>query len=66
MASKIWGKVPETIKMSTESLESLESCKSKIRKLKPECDCRFCTTYLHHVSFVNVIKFLFILVLLMF
>ena len=32
MASKIWSKVPETIKMSS----SLESFKTKIRKWKPE------------------------------
>ena len=48
---KIWSKVPETIKMSS----SLESFKAKIRKWKPECDCRHCTKYLHHVGFVNVI-----------
>ena len=51
IAPKIWSKVPETIKMSS----SLESFKTKIRKWKPECDCRLCTTYLHHVGFVNVI-----------
>ena len=51
MTPKIWSKVPETIKMSS----SLDSFKSKIRKWKPECDCRLCTTYLHHVGFVNVI-----------
>ena len=51
IAPKIWIKVPETIKMSS----SLESFKTKIRKWKPECDCRLCTTYLHHVGFVNVI-----------
>ena len=51
MTPKIWSKVPETIKMSS----SLESFKSKIRKRKPECDCRLCTTYLHHVGFVSVI-----------
>ena len=50
MASKIWSKVPETIKMSS----SLWSFKSKIQKWKPECDCGVCTTYLHHVGFVNV------------
>ena len=49
IALKIW--IPETIKMSS----SLESFKTKIRKWKPECDCRLCTTYLHHVAFVNVI-----------
>ena len=62
IAPKIWSKVPETIKMNS----SLESFKTKIRKWKPECDCRLCTTYLHHVGFVNVIYFLFILVSLMF
>ena len=36
IAPKIWSKVPETIKMSL----SLESFKTKIRKWKPECDCR--------------------------
>ena len=51
MAPKIWSKIPETNKMSS----SLESFKSKIREWKPECDCRLCTTYLHHVGFVNVI-----------
>ena len=51
IAPKIWSKVPETIKMSS----SLESFKTKIRKWKPECDCRLCTKYLHHVGFVNVI-----------
>ena len=51
MTSKIWSNVPETIKMSS----SVESFKSKIRKWKPECDCRLCITYLHHVGFVNVI-----------
>ena len=51
MAPKIWSKVPETIKMSS----SLDSFKSKIRKWKPECDCRLCTTYLQLVGFVNVI-----------
>ena len=51
MAFKIWSKVPETIKMNS----SLESFKTKLRKWKPECDCRLCTTYLHHGDFVNVI-----------
>ena len=51
MTPKIWSKVPETIKMSS----SLDSFKSKIRKWKPECDCRLCATYLHDVGFVNVI-----------
>ena len=51
MASKIWSKVPEIIKMSS----SLESFKTKIREWEPECDCRLCTTYLHHVGFVNII-----------
>ena len=51
IAPKIWSKVPETIKMSS----LLESFKTKVRKWKPECDCRLCTTYLHHVGFVNVI-----------
>ena len=51
MAPKIWSKVPETIKMSSP----LESFKTKVRKWKPECDCRLCTTYLHLVGFVNVI-----------
>ena len=51
IAPKIWSKVPETIKVNS----SLESFKTKIRKWKPECDCLLCTTYLHHVGFVNVI-----------
>ena len=51
IAPKIWSKVPETIKMSS----LLKSSKTKIRKWRPECDCRLCTTYLHHVVFVNVI-----------
>ena len=51
MTPKIWSKVPETIKMSS----SLDSFKSKIGKWKPECDCRLCTIYLHHVGFLNVI-----------
>ena len=51
MVPKIWSKVPETIKMSL----SLDSFKAKIRKWKPECDCRLCTAYLHHDGFVNVI-----------
>ena len=51
MTPKIWSKVTETINMSS----SLDSFKSKIRKWKPECDCRLCTKYLHHVGFVNVI-----------
>ena len=51
IAPKIWSKVSETIKMSS----SLESFKTKIRKWKPECDCRLWTKYLHHVGFVNVI-----------
>ena len=51
MAPKIWSKVPETIKMSP----SLESFKTEIGNWKSECDCRLCTTYLHHVGFVNVI-----------
>ena len=51
IAPKIWNKVPETIKMTSP----LESFKTKKRKWKPECDCRLCTTYLHHVGFVNVI-----------
>ena len=51
IAPKIWSKVQNTIKMSS----SLESCKTKIRKWKPECNYRLCTTYLHHVGFVNVI-----------
>ena len=51
MTSKIWSKVPETMKMCS----SLESFKSKIRKWRPECDWRLCTNYLHHVGFVNVI-----------
>ena len=51
MTPKIWSKVPEAIKMSS----SLDSFKSKIRKWKPECDCRLCTTYLYHVGFVNIV-----------
>ena len=51
MAPKMWSKVPETIKISS----SLESFKTIIRKRKPECDCRLCTTYLHHIDFINVI-----------
>ena len=51
IGSKIWSKVPETIKMSS----SLKSFKTKIRKWKLECDCCLCATYLHHVGFVNVI-----------
>ena len=51
MAPKIWSKVPETIKMSS----SLETFKTKIRKWKPESDCRLYTTYLHHVGVVNII-----------
>ena len=54
IAPKIWSKVPETIKMSS----SLESFKAKIRKWKPECDCRLCTTYLHHVGFVDIIIYI--------
>ena len=50
IARKIWSKVAKTMKMRS----SLESFKTKIRKWKPECDCRLCTTYLHHVGF-NVI-----------
>ena len=61
IARKIWSKVAKTMKMSS----SLESFKTKIRKWKPECDCCLCTTYLHHVGFVNVI-YLFYLVSLMF
>ena len=48
---KSGGKFQKTIKMSS----SLESLKTKICKWKPECDCRLCTTYLHHVGFVDVI-----------
>ena len=48
---KIWSKVLETIKTSL----SLESFKTKVCKWKPQCDCRLCITYLHHVGFVNVI-----------
>ena len=62
IALKIWSKVTETIKM----ILSLESFKSKIRKYKPECDCRLCTKKFHHVGLINVIQFLFILVSLMF
>ena len=51
MVPKIWSKAPQTVKMSP----SLESFKSKIRRWKPECDCRLCKTYLHHVGFSNVI-----------
>ena len=51
MALKIWSKVPKTIKMSS----SLKSFETKTCKWKPECDCRLCTTCLHHVDFVNVI-----------
>ena len=51
IAPKICSKVPGTIKMSS----SLESFKTKVCKWKPECDCRLCATYLHHVGFVNVI-----------
>ena len=51
IAPKIWRKVPKTIKMKSP----LESFKTKICKWKPECDCHLCTTYLHHVGFVNVI-----------
>ena len=53
IAPKLWSKVLETIKISS----LLESFKTKIRKWKPECGCRLCSTYLHHVDFVNVIKF---------
>ena len=34
---------------------ALESFKTKIHKWEPEYDFRLCTTYLHHVGFVNVI-----------
>ena len=51
IAPKIWSNVPETIKMRS----SIESFKTKIRKWRPECDCRLCTTYLHRVGFVDVI-----------
>ena len=51
MAHKIWSKVPETAKISS----LLESFKTKIRKWKPECGCRLCSTFLHHFGFVNVI-----------
>ena len=56
---KIQSKVPETIKMSF----LLESFKSKIRKQKPECDCHFCRTYLHHVGFIIYSGFVKVLVL---
>ena len=51
IAPKICDKVPETIKTSS----SLESFKSKVRKWKPEYDYRFCTKYLYHVGFVNIV-----------
>ena len=51
MAAKVWSKVPENIKMSS----SIESFKRKTPKWKPDCHCRLCTTYLHHLGFVNVI-----------
>ena len=41
MASKIWSKVLETIKMSS----SLDSFKTKIWKWTPECECRLCTIF---------------------
>ena len=59
MAPKIWSKVPETIKMRS----LFESFKTKIRKWKPECDCRRCTTYLKHAGFVLLMLFSFYLFL---
>ena len=38
---------------------SLESFKSKIRKWKPECDCRLFTANLRQVGLINFIHFLF-------
>ena len=43
VAPKTWSKVPETIKMTS----FFKSFKWKIRKWKPECDCRLCTKNLH-------------------
>ena len=55
MGAKIWSKVPETIKMRS----SLESSKTKMRKWKPECECRLCTTYLHHIGFICYLVFIY-------
>ena len=55
MGPKIWSKVPETIKMRS----SLESSKTKMRKWKPECDCRLCTTYLHRIGFICYLVFIY-------
>ena len=51
MAPKTWGKVPETIKMSS----SLQFFNTKIRKWKSKCNCRLFATHLDHAGFVNVI-----------
>ena len=38
---------------------SSESFKSKIRKWKPECDCRLFTAYLRQIGLINFIHFLY-------
>ena len=48
LASKIWSIVPQTVKECT----SIYFFKTKIRKWKPDCPCRFCKRYLQHVGFV--------------
>ena len=47
-APKVWSIVTQPIKEST----SIHSFKTKIRKWKPDCPCRFCKKYLQYVGFV--------------
>ena len=48
LAPKVWALVPEKRK----ECSCLEAFKSKIRKWKPDCPCRFFKTYLQHVGFL--------------
>ena len=49
--AKIWNSIPEDIKNS----DSLNVFKSKIKKWKPICNCRICTSYIQNVGFVNLV-----------
>ena len=50
-AAKVWSIVLLEIKNS----DSVEVCKSKIRKWKPNCFCYLCKTYVNNIGFVETV-----------
>ena len=55
--TKVWELVPDNLKRIT----SLISFKEKIKKWNPEnCLCRLCETYIQHIFFRAVQKYLYL------